>query len=191
MEALGERMQLSYCRRLLSVTCLALTLAAGIAYVAQAQQFTNNTDPKPILGQLISAFQYCGPPQVYQYLGIQLYQTIAFQTNNTGCYANIAAAGPIASMQVINVNQLPAGPVFAVRVRHQSGIVADWYIGLSNYTGRVEYLTFVGASAGSALPDANVGPVNAQGTDISEIAQPNVTPVNQSSDCKLYKTMCK
>lgn len=184
-------MQLAHALRWLSVLCLTIGLTPTASKVAFGQQFTKNTDPTPILGQLISALQFCGPPQVYQYLGFQLFQTIALQTNNMGCYADIAAAGPVTNMHVINVNQLPAGPVFAVRVNHQSGIVADWYIGLSNYTGRIEYLTFVAANAGSPLPDAHVGPVDAQGTDISEIKQPDVTPANQSSDCKVYKTMCK
>jgi len=172
----------------------AVTLFFCWAFSTQAlyaQQFTNHTDPRPVLGQLISAFQRCGPPIVFQYLGAQLFQTIAFQTGGSGCYPSIASAGQVINMQVINGNQLPAGPVFAVRVTHQSGIIADWYIGLSNYTGKVEYLNYVAASADTPLPDAHEGPTNDDGGSAGEITQPDVKPANQSNDCKTYKTMCK
>lgn len=159
-----------------------------------AQQFTAQTDPRPILGQLIQAFQTCSQPQVFQYLGVFVYQSVASQTNGTGCYPNIAAAGPVTNMQVINVNQLPVGPVFAVRVSHQSGTVADWYIGLSNVTNKVEYLTFVAANMNAPLPDAHRGPVGQDGKDRGQIPQPaqaQPPPDDAPSECKVFKTMCQ
>lgn len=151
---------------------LAVVLAVSWCVPAGAQQFDRNTDPIPYLRQLISAFQVCGPPDVYQMLSPALFQVIAVQTGGMGCYPQIAAAGPIANMQRRDVQLLPAGPVFAVRVTHQNGAVADWFIGLSNWTGRVEYLTFVPAAANSASPTISAGPVRSDGSSGGSIPPP-------------------
>jgi len=176
-----------YCHQ---VVLGALSISSLALSDASAQQFGTNTDPRPILGQIISAFQNCGPPQVYQMLGMQLYQVVWNQTMGRGCYQEIARAGPVSQMVVANNSMLPDGPVFAVRVTHSSGIVADWYIGLSNFTGRVEYLTFTGA--GAAMPNASQGPVDNSGQPTGKI--PEVVPpvVNTSvPECDLYKAMCQ
>lgn len=178
-------------RAVYKTATFALSASLLVPSQAHPQQFTMQTDPRPILIALIGAFQTCGPPNIYQYLGAQLFQAIAMQTGGMGCYPGIAAAGPVSQMQVNNVVQLPAGPVFAVRVTHQSGIVADWYIGLSNLSGRVEYLTFVAASATAPLPDVSKGPVDQAGNKGGQIAQPQVVVgPTASKDCKVFKTMC-
>ncbi|MGN7293301.1 hypothetical protein [Rhizobium sp. SAFR-030] len=160
---------------------------------ARSQQYSTNTDPKPILRRLINAFRTCGPPHAYQILGPQLYQTIFMQTGGMGCYQQITAAGSVTNMQVEDVEQLPAGPIFTVRVTHQSGFLVDWFIGFSNYTGKVEYLTFVAASPASPAPTIQDGPTGAAGTS------PVGIPTNQTavisgadSDCAAkWGTMCQ
>lgn len=174
-------------RRCIAVLAVGVILGSGEQ--AFGQQFTASTDPRPVLRNLITAFQLCGPPQAYQVLSPQLFQLIAMQTGNSGCYQHIAAAGPVTSMAKKDVQQMPAGPVFAVRVTHQSGAVVDWFIGLSNWTGRVEYLNYVNASAAAPAPTIDAGPVDDQGDSGGEIVQP--PPPDDGPDCKIWGTMCQ
>lgn len=122
------------------------------APAASAQAF----DPRPSLGVLIAAFQQCGPPQSYQMLSPYLFNLIAQQTGGSGCYSFIAGAGAITDMQVIDSRQYPIGPVYSVRVTHVAGPV-DWFIGFSQATGRVEYLTYQTVTSG-VLPSVVNGP---------------------------------
>src|SRR5690348_11489019 len=90
---------------------LAMVLALAFlssALPVRAQGF----DPRPVLGQLITAFQNCGPPAVYQMLSPQLFLTIAQQTGGQGCYQQIRAAGPIQNMQILDQRQFPIGPLY-------------------------------------------------------------------------------
>lgn len=158
---------------------------------AQAQAF----DPRPTLMQLISAFQNCGPPQVYQMLGQQLFQLVSMQTGNTGCYAQIRAAGPVTGMQVLQQQEFPVGPVFLVRVTHQVGGQVDWFIGISRFTNRVEYLAHQPAQGGTSIvngpaPDAQ-GPIPTQ-PNPAPAPNPNPNPGGaQPEGCDVYPTMCQ
>jgi len=133
-------------------TVCALALAACNDTVAQ--QF----DPRIALGQLIQAFQNCVASPAYLMMGPQLYQTVWLQTGGTGCYPTIRAAGPVQNMQVIEQQALPNGMVYAIRVVHAYGSSVDWFIGINQFTGKVDYLNF--QTAQQALPSVSIGPVN-------------------------------
>lgn len=164
----------------------AILFYIGSIPVAFSQQFDTNTDPTDILSQLISAFQNCGPPNVYQMLSPQLFQVIFVQTGGAGCYQAIAAAGPVTDMETTDVKELPAGPVFSVRVTHQNGQLVDWFIGLSNFSGRIEYLSFAAASQQSVKPSIAAGPKG--GGKIPPVVDPN-TPT--SACTRKWGTMCQ
>jgi hypothetical protein len=160
--------------------------AMAVAPSAQAQSFTQQTDPKPILYTLIQAFQNCGPPQAYQLLGVQLYQYISMQTGGSGCYVPIRDAGPVAGMEVTGVQNFPAGPVFSVRVSHQGGTTADWFIGLSNFTGRVEYLNYQAAQSNTPITPQTLPNHRSDGGDNI----PNPPPKTPTKGCEMFPTMC-
>lgn len=160
-----------------------LTLAAPRFAIAQV------FDPRPILSQLIQAFQMCGPPQVYQILSPQLFQIVAQQTQGTGCYQQISAAGPVQSMQVISQQQYPIGPIYVVRVNHP-GTTADWIIGFNQFTSKVEHLTFQAAQGAPVnLPPIAPGP---RRTTPQTPSPPTDKPPNTSGDgCDLFPAMCQ
>lgn len=136
-------------KRLLTLFA-ALAAGLGLATPSSAQ-----VDPRGPLWDLIFAFQNCGPPQTYQMLSPPLFQAIYNQTGGSGCYADIRAAGPVVDMQVVDQQRLPLGTVSAIRVRHQ-GVTVDWFIGINDYTGMVEILTFQPAQSGQ--PRVERGP---------------------------------
>lgn len=144
-------------------------------------------DPRGPLLQLIQAFQNCGPPAAYQMLSPQLFQIIRQQTNGSGCYRAIQAAGPVQSAQVVDQRQFPNGTVYAVRVVHAAGAV-DWFIGFNQFTSQVEYLSFQPAS-GSA-PSVNTGPsptASGPGPSTTGNTPPSSNPGN---GCDLFPAMC-
>jgi hypothetical protein len=139
-------------RKLHSQILYLVIACTGIgSRLASAQDF----DPRAPLLTLIQAFQNCGPPQVYQMLSPQLFQTVAQQTNGQGCYQQIRAAGPVLDAQVLDQRQFAIGPLYVIRVTHQTGAV-DWFIGFNQVTGKVELLTF--QSAVSSTPTIQTGP---------------------------------
>ncbi|MFZ5746136.1 MAG: hypothetical protein ACOY45_00605 [Pseudomonadota bacterium] len=158
---------------------------------AQAQAF----DPRPALGSLINAFQACTPSPAYQMMAPALFQTVAQQTNGSGCYPAIRAAGPIQGMQVIDYREFPIGPMYVVRVFHMGGPV-DWFIGFNRVTAQVEYLNFQGVQGPSApQPTINTGPT---GGTINPVPAPSPTPGAGSGGsggsgegCDLYPAMCQ
>lgn len=164
---------------------LALFLATtALGCIATRDARAQGADPRQVLGMLISAFQNCGPPDAYQWLGPQLYQTVYMQTNGSGCYGAIRQAGPITSMQIMSQQQFPAGPIYQIRVMH-TGAVADWFIGISQFTGRVEYLNYQAAQQGTPAPDIRTGPAPDGGPS------PAPGPDADSDDgCSLYPSMC-
>jgi hypothetical protein len=165
---------------------LVLLFVVAGAPDARSQNFTPQTDPRPVLSQLIQAFQNCGPPQVYQWLGLALFQTISAQTGNSGCYANIRSAGFVTNMAVTGVQMFPAGPVFSVRVNHQTGVVADWFIGFSNFTGKVEYLNYQAAVNSGPAPTPQTVPSN-RGEIPNPPSQDNRP---QPGGCEKFPGMC-
>jgi hypothetical protein len=171
------------------LSCCSLAIASP----AQAQSF----DPRAPLGQLIQAFQVCGPPMVYQMLSPQLFQLIGQQTGGSGCYREIAAAGPIINMQILDYREFPLGPLYVIRVFHNAGPV-DWFIGFNRFNGKVESLNF---QAGQSTPP-NIGTGPSGGGGGGSPPNPNPTPPPTSSGggstggggssdgCQLYPAMC-
>ncbi len=176
----------------------ALALCAAMMLALPGVPASAQFDARQPLAQLISAFQNCGPPQVYQMLSPQLFQLIAAQTNGAGCYADVRAAGPITNMQVIDQRNYPVGPMFAIRVTHASGTQADWFIGINQYTQRVEYLNYQAVSTSTPPPQVNRGPSNPQidTTMLSEPSTPAPSPggggsSSDSDGCEIYPVMCQ
>lgn len=167
----------------LMIMILLVVGGFGSSRRAEAQQF----DPRATLSTLISAFQNCGPPQAYQLLSPQLYQLIWMQTNGMGCYPQIRAAGPVQGMQIVGQQQFPIGPLFAIRVRHQMTTV-DWFIGMNQFTGRVEYLNFQQAQGGTPPPDIETGP--RPGGSGGGVPTPPGTG-DGDDGCTLYPSMCE
>jgi hypothetical protein len=150
-------------------------------------------NPTVILGEMISAFQNCGPPQAYQMLAPQLFQIISLQTGNAGCYPQIRAAGPVQNMQIIGQQMFPIGPLYIIRVQHPS-VTVDWFIGLNQFTGQIQFLTFQPAAA--TMPTIATGPTPSGGGSAQSAPAPAPSAPTQSaptpapSTCSLYAGMC-
>jgi hypothetical protein len=163
-----------------------MSAAVLFSTASSAQGF----DPRAPLGQIIQAFQMCGPPAAYQLLSPQLLSIVAQQTGGRGCYPQISQAGPITGMQVLAQQQFPIGPLFIIRVSHAGGSV-DWFVGFNQMTGRIESLTFQPAQQQPpTIPD---GPTPSGGGSPSPrpSPSPNPSPGPSGGDgCDLYPAMC-
>lgn len=177
---------------------IMLALAVMLPQRVAAQAF----DPRQPLAILISAFQMCGPPQAYSLLAPNLFQGVYQQTGGTGCYADIAGAGPVTGMQMLGAQDFPIGPLYLIRVSHASGAVADWFIGFNRNTGQVEFLRFQAPQTSGPPPSINTGPAPGS-TGPSPMPAPQPAPSGGggtgggtggtgggSSGCKLYPAMC-
>ena len=169
-------------------------LMSFFSLAASAPSYSQGVDPRPVLGAIISAFQNCGPPNVYQMLSPQLFNVVGQQTNGSGCYAQIAAAGPVQNMQVVSQQNYPLGPMFIVRVAHVSFAV-DWIIGFNQFTGKVEYLTFQSAQQPPVLPRVDPPTPGTPPSPGSTTPPPpsggSPTTTSGSDGCDLYPTMCQ
>lgn len=168
---------------------LTIFLMFSISSPVSAQAF----DPRPILNNLIFAFQNCGPPQNYQVLSPWLTQTIAQQTGGTGCYSFMAGAGQVTGMQVTSTKEFPIGPLYSIRVFHVAGPV-DWLIGFNRITGKVEYLNYQAAIGANPVTVENRMP---NGRIINEpelTPDPDDRPDDEdnelSEQCKKFPVMC-
>src|SRR5262245_50993657 len=85
-----------------------------------------------------------------------LFRSVYQQTGGTGCYPDIAKAGSITQMKVIDSGIFPAGPLFVVRVTHTARVVADWFIGFNQNTGQIGYLSY--QAAAKKRPTVKAGP---------------------------------
>lgn len=150
---------------------------------AQASQF----DPRLPLGQIISAFQVCGPPQVYQIFSPNLFQAVSMQTGGRGCYQAIANAGPVLRMNITEAAEFPIGPLYSILVEHQGGPVL-WFIGFNRLTQRVEYLNFQPVQSFNGIPSIGSGLPNGEGP--SKDDQPIAQSKNESNECTMYPVMC-
>lgn len=170
-----------FCRGILVQIAVGTALSSGLLVTtAQAQQ----PDARQVLASIISAFQNCGPPQAFQWLGAQLYQTVFLQTGGTGCYPQIRQAGPISNIEIMSQQQFPAGPLYQLRVQHPS-ITVDWFMGVSQFTGRIEYLNYQAAQGGPP-PKIETGP----NPDGGPSPAPNPEPGQKDDGCALYPSMC-
>jgi hypothetical protein len=93
-------------------------------------------DVELILRQVISQLQ-TGSPNPTWY-GIQLWNTIAFQTGNTGIYPQLVLFGPVNNITITQQQPLPTGMLYSATVKHQNG-TSTWILGISSLTNRIEY----------------------------------------------------
>jgi hypothetical protein len=73
--------------------------------------------------------------------GAELWQTIAYQTNNTGYYPQLAQLGAVRDVTITQQLPLPGGAIYAMTARHAKG-TSYWEIGISTLTNRIEYASF-------------------------------------------------
>lgn len=165
---------------------MVLGLFAWLAAATAAE--SKDIDPEDSLRNIITAFQRCGPPEAYQALSPSVFQAVAQQTGGSGCYAPIAAAGPIQDVELIEEREFPVGPLYVMRVTHQSGPPADWFIGFNNTTGKIEYLTFQAVVGGKSSSIAKGPDPNSGGIAKPKVVKP--PPPTTSEACKKFPVMC-
>ncbi len=124
-----------------------------------------------------------------------MFELVASQTGGSGCYAPIAAAGPITNMQVLQQAQFPVGPMYLVRVTHQAGPV-DWFIGFNQFNGKIEYLSFQqvqGGGGGGGNPSIQTGPSPSAGGPGTGAPPPppKTDGGNPAEECQMFPTMCQ
>ena len=134
-----------------TITALALVAAASTVHA--------QSDPREILRGVITQAQ-TGRPNPNWY-GAELWQLIAYQTNYSGFYPQLAQLGTVRDVTVTEQLPLPTGAIYAMTARHAKG-TSYWEIGISTLTNRIEYASFR-AEAGAApaplplpLPDDDV-----------------------------------
>lgn len=144
-------------------------------------------NPVQILHSLIQAFQNCGPPYVYQVLSPQLFQSIFAQTGGLGCYAGLQQLGPVVGSQVVGQQPYPSGPIYTVKVQHSAGYRTVWLIGVSNFTQKVEALSFNFDNTQAPLDTPRPQPIPSPQPKPDPSPSPPPAP---SDGCKLYPAMC-
>lgn len=147
--------------------------------------------PEQFLYTMISAFQNCGPPQVYQSLSPQLYQQVYFQTQGSGCYFQIQQAGPVQNIALIGSQNFPIGRLFQLRVSH-SNTTVDWFMGVNHVTGQIDYLNYQNLVSGSPAPTIATGPTPDGGPSPAPVIQstPSTSPTS-TDGCDIYPAMCE
>src|SRR3954468_193926 len=130
--------------RFLIAAVLICLLQTPTTRTASAQ-----ADPRQILAAVIQQMQ-TGTPNPTWY-GVQLWQTIAMQTNNSGVYMQLVQLGPVTNIVVNGQTHLPGGPLSSMVAQHQGG-VSTWLLGISLYTNRIEYANFNIGAVPQQLP---------------------------------------
>jgi len=172
--------------RFLIAAVLICPLLASTTRKASAQ-----ADPRQILAAVIQQLQ-TGTPNPTWY-GVQLWQTIAIQTNNSGVYMQLAQLGQVTNVVVNGQTQLPAGPVYSLVAQHQGG-VSTWLLGISLYTNRIEYANFNIGAVPQQLPPPPVPlPQTSAPTPGSAPNPPTNSPPEASSTseaCRKFPNLC-
>ena len=154
-------------------------LIIGVASKAEAQ-----IDPRVLLGGVIQQLQ-TGTPNPGWY-GLQLWQTIAMQTNNTGQYPQLIQLGPVTGINVAQQIPLPLGVAYSLIAQHQNGS-SSWQMAISFQTNRIEYLLMnPGSPTPQPLPNPNPAPT-------PPTPGPGPTPApNPSSSpaCQKFPNLC-
>jgi hypothetical protein len=109
----------------------------------------SQVDPRQILAGVIQQLT-TGNPNASWY-GQQLWQTIAFQTNNTGVYQQLVFAGPVSNIQFLGQQALPSGNIYQLRSQHANGSFT-WLMGISTLTNRIEYMNVTPGGTGQVPP---------------------------------------
>ena len=98
-------------------------------------------DPRQLLTALISALQTGQTPELQQWLGGPLFQTMLAQTDGKGIYPPLRDLGPITKVEMTGPQLRQGENVYSASVTHQNG-GTRWVIGVSKKTGRIETATF-------------------------------------------------
>jgi len=172
--------------RFLIAAVLICLLLAPTTRTASAQ-----ADPRQILAAVIQQLQ-TGTPNPTWY-GVQLWQTIALATNNSGIYVQLAQLGQVTNVVVTGQTQLPAGPLYLMVAQHQGG-VSTWLLGISLYTNRIEYADFSIGAVPQQLPSQPVPlPQTPAPTPGSAPKPPTNSPPGGSSTsdaCRKFPNLC-
>jgi hypothetical protein len=172
--------------KFLIAAVLVCLLQAPTTRTASAQ-----ADPRQILAAVIQQLQ-TGTPNPTWY-GPQLWQTIAFQTNNSGVYMQLVQLGTVTNVVLNGQTQLPAGPVYSLMVQHQGGVSA-WLLGISLYTNRIEYANFSIGSAPQQLPPQPVPVPTTPAPTVGSTPTPptpSPTPASPTSEaCRKFPNLC-
>jgi hypothetical protein len=142
-------------------------------------------DPREVLKAVVYQLQ-TGTPNPTWY-GTQLWQTIAMQTQNTGRYHDLVQLGTVIDVTIAYQMQLPGGPLYSMVARHQNGNSA-WYLGISDFTRRIEVGSF---SVGSApiLPHPTPNQSTSNPNPPPNLP-PNPLPSTASEACKQFPNLC-
>jgi hypothetical protein len=168
-------------------------IAAVLIGLLQAPTRTASAqaDPRQILAAVIQQVQ-TGTPNPTWY-GVQLWQTIAMQTNNSGVYMPLVQLGPVTNVVLNGQTQLPGGPVYSMVAQHQRG-VSTWLLGISLYTNRIEYANFSIGAVPQQLPPQPVPlPQTSAPTPGSAPNPPTNSPpaANPTSEaCRKFPNLC-
>lgn len=168
-------MRITYFLARFAFAAMLLTLLA--LQPAQAQfgppgRIPSNAAPEQVLRELVVQLQ-TGTPDA-SFIGEQLWQLMAAQTNNTGVYPALVQLGRVQSVEVIARRDLPAGPVYSLKAMHVSGS-STWSLGVSKVTHKVEYANFgINAATAPVLPPQ---------------PDPHTTP-STSKACEMFPNMC-
>lgn len=135
------------------IAALVLALGAKLACAQIANPYPGsiapNAAPEQVLRTLISQVQ-TGAVDPH-FIGPELWQIIAMQTNNTGVYGQLVQLGKVTGVEVVGRRELPAGPVFSMVATHTSG-ASTWLLGISQLTRKVEYASYGINTAAPSLP---------------------------------------
>jgi hypothetical protein len=172
--------------RYLIAAALIWLLLAPTTRTASAQ-----SDPRQILAAVIQQLQ-TGTPNPAWY-GVELWQTIAIQTNNSGVYLQLVQLGQVTNVVVNGQTQLPAGPVYSMVAQHQGG-VSSWLLGISVYTNRIEYANFNIGAVPLQLPPQPVPlastPAPTPGSAPNPPPNPPPAASSTSEACRKFPNLC-
>jgi hypothetical protein len=151
-------------------------------------------DPRQVLSEMIRQLQV-GTPNPAWY-GRDLWQTIAYQTGNTGVYNQLVQLGPVNNITLAAQVPLPTGMLYGMIVRHQNG-VSTWVIGISTVSNRIENANF--QIGGTPMPLPSPAPVPRppssdalpMPTPARPNPPPNPTPGPATSEaCQRFPNLC-
>src|SRR5262249_11210698 len=157
----------------------AVLLSVGL--VAQCTSAYAQADPRQVLREVIRQFQ-TGTPNPLWY-GVQVWQTAAYQTANSGVYPQLVALGAVTKVHLNQQQQLQGGMLYNLTADHKNG-ASTWLLGVGAYSNRIEYLSF-------NINDSNPSGSNASpaDTDIPAPSNPG-TQQKGSEACKKFPQLC-
>lgn len=167
------------------ITILALAVAATTVHA--------QSDPREILRGVITQAQ-TGRPNPGWY-GAELWQTIAYQTNYSGFYPQLAQLGVVRDVTITTQLPLPTGAIYAMTARHAKG-TSYWEIGISTITNRIEYASFrteVGNTpAPLPMPAPDDDDRRPRDDDRRSRPAPEPTKTASTSDaCRKFPNLCE